>query len=241
MKAGSARFAPARRAVRAAPVAGPDFRPKIAPSMADAAAGLGLADGDLTPAVRTALHTLFTTIEELRGEVAGLKGQIDDLKGLADHDTLTPLLNRRAFMRELSRIRAFCERYGGAASVIYFDLDGLKGINDRFGHAAGDVALKAVATRLLASLRESDVAARLGGDEFAVILVQAGKDIAAAKAASLAAAIEADPVDLGEWSAPMRLSWGVEELDGAADIEAVLASADAAMYAAKRARKAARG
>jgi diguanylate cyclase (GGDEF)-like protein len=212
--------------------------PRAAPSLADAAAGLGLSEDELTPSVRTALHALLTTIDELRGDVAQLKGQLADLRGLADHDTLTPLLNRRAFVRELSRVRAFCERYGGAASLIYFDLDGFKAINDRFGHAAGDVALKAVAERLIGSLRESDVAARLGGDEFAVILVQADRAVAQAKAASLAAAIEDEPVDLGEWSTPLRLSYGVEEIGAGADAEDVLASADQAMYVAKRARKA---
>ena len=84
-------------------------------------------------------------------------------------------------------------------------------------------------------MRESDIVARIGGDEFAVILVQADQTVAEAKAAALAAAIEARPVEFGEWSAPLHLSWGVIQIDPDADVATLLAQADAAMYARKRA------
>ncbi len=200
---------------------------------------LGITEPEMTPAVKEAVQTLLTEIEDLRGEVARLKGRLAEVEDLADRDALTPLLNRRALVRELGRIRTFAQRYGTAASLVYFDLDDLKGVNDRFGHAAGDAALKAVAERLLASVRESDIVGRMGGDEFAVILVQADQAVAEAKAASLARAIEAEPLRFGDWSAPLHISFGVRQITQDAEPEALIAEADAAMYAKKRERKSA--
>ena len=204
----------------------------------DKAAFLGLGEDDLTPPVRAAVQTLLTEVDDLRGEVGRLKARLFEMEGLADRDALTPLLNRRAFMRELRRVQTFARRYGSPASLVYFDLDGFKAVNDRYGHAAGDVALKDVAQRLVDNVRESDVVARIGGDEFAVLLVQADLPTAEAKAAHLAEAIEGRPVFFGQWSAPLHISWGVRQIPDDADPEAVLAEADAAMFVRKRGRAA---
>ncbi|MES2343190.1 MAG: GGDEF domain-containing protein [Pseudomonadota bacterium] len=203
---------------------------------ADRTAFLGLSEADLTPAVQGAVKTLLTEIDDLRGEVARLKAKLSEAETLADRDPLTPLLNRRAFIRELGRIRTFAQRYGSPASVVYFDLDGFKGVNDRFGHAAGDAALQAVAERLAANVRDSDIIGRMGGDEFGVILVQADEATARAKAESLAQAIEASPIQFGDWSAPLHISYGVREITPDTEPEALVAEADAAMFAAKRLR-----
>jgi diguanylate cyclase (GGDEF)-like protein len=201
---------------------------------ADSAAFLGLGESDLTPQVQAALVTLLSEIDELRQEVGRLKARLSEAEELADQDVLTPLLNRRAFIRELNRVIAFAQRYGGPASLIYFDLDGFKAVNDRFGHAAGDLALKAVAERLAANVRESDVVGRLGGDEFAVILVHADRATAQAKAASLASVVEDEPVQCGEWLAPLKISYGVRQVTPGITAEQLLADADAAMYGQKR-------
>jgi diguanylate cyclase (GGDEF)-like protein len=201
----------------------------------DSAAFLGLGEMDLTPQVQAALTTLLGEIDELRKEVGRLKARLAEAETLADQDALTPLLNRRAFVRELGRVLAFIQRYGGPASLIYFDLDGFKAVNDRFGHAAGDLALGAVAERLAANVRESDIVGRLGGDEFGVILVHADLATAAAKAAALAQAIESAPAQCGEWLVPLKISYGVRKVVPGFGPEQVLAAADAAMYARKRA------
>jgi diguanylate cyclase (GGDEF)-like protein len=203
---------------------------------ADSTAFLGLSEADLTPQVQAALAQLFTEIEELRKEVTRMKAHLAEAEALADEDVLTPLANRRAFMRELTRTIAFAQRYGGPAALIYFDLDGFKQVNDRFGHAAGDEALKSVAQRLLAHVRESDIVGRLGGDEFGVILNQADEPTALAKAAQLAAAIEGEPVACGDYMAPLHVTWGVRAVTESATAESLLSEADAAMYASKRAK-----
>lgn len=206
---------------------------------ADTAEFLGIGEAEMTPAVSGAVQTLLGEIDDLRGEVARLKARLAETEVLADRDALTPLLNRRAFLRELARTRTFIQRYGSPASLVYFDLDDLKGVNDRLGHAAGDAALTAVAERLVAHVRESDVVGRMGGDEFAVILVQADHAVAEAKAAALARAVEAEPLRFGDWSAPLHISWGVREITQEAEPETLVAQADAAMYARKRERRSA--
>ena len=202
----------------------------------DSTGFLGLGEADLTPQVQAALGRLFTEIDELRQEVSRLKAHLSEAEALADHDVLTPLLNRRAFVRELGRNVAFAQRYGAPASLVYLDLDGFKGVNDRFGHAAGDDVLKAVATRLIAQVREFDVVGRLGGDEFAVILAQADQATAAAKAEQLVAAVQAEPFPCGDWMTPLHITHGVRQIDPALSAEDILAGADAAMFAAKRAK-----
>ena len=204
----------------------------------DSAAFLGIAEVEMTPAVKAAIQALLGEIDDLRGEVGRLKGRLAEAEALADRDALTPLLNRRAFVRELGRIRTFAQRYGSPASLVYIDLDDLKGVNDRLGHAAGDAALKAVAERLLSQLRESDIVGRMGGDEFAVILAQADQATAEAKAAALARAIEAEPLQFGEWSAPLHISFGVCAITADAEPEALVSAADQAMFVRKRVRRA---
>jgi len=199
---------------------------------------LGVPEVEMTPAVKAALTTLLAELDELRGEVTRLKARLTEAEDLADRDGLTPLLNRRAFLRELNRVRTFAQRYGSPASLVYFDLDGFKAVNDRYGHAAGDAALRAVAARLTANVRESDVVGRMGGDEFAVVLAQADRQTAEAKARSLADAFEREPLKFGDWTAPIRLSYGVAEITPDAAPEALIAEADSAMFAAKRLRKA---
>ena len=202
----------------------------------DSARFLGLAEDELTPPVHAALGQLLAEIDELRKEVGRLKSQLSEAEEIADRDVLTPLLNRRAFVRELGRTMAYSQRYGSKASLAYFDLDGFKAVNDRFGHAGGDETLKAVSRQLMAHVRETDVVGHIGGDEFAVILAQADEAAAAAKAAQLAAVIQSEPLQSGAWMMPLHVSWGVRQIDPAFSAEDMLSAADSAMYERKRAR-----
>jgi diguanylate cyclase (GGDEF)-like protein len=176
---------------------------------------------------------LAAELDFLRGEVARLQSRLEEAESLADTDVLAPVLNRRAFLRELNRIIAFVGRYESSAALLYFDLDGFKGVNDTYGHAAGDAALRTVAGRLLAHVRESDIVGRLGGDEFAVILVQVDEDAARAKAESLARMLAADPVGFDGEEIPLRATCGLCMLEAELAAEQALARADAAMFLRK--------
>jgi diguanylate cyclase (GGDEF)-like protein len=175
---------------------------------------------------------LMQEVEALRLELRAMGRQLAEAERLADHDVLTPLLNRRAFVREVQRAIALTRRHETPASVIYFDLDDFKGVNDRFGHAAGDAVLIAVAERLLAHVREADVVGRIGGDEFAVLLLHADLQAAQAKAASLAAAVSESAVEAAS-DARISLTWGVRQIGAVDSAEQALSEADAAMYLRK--------
>jgi len=113
---------------------------------------------------------LVEEISMLRGKVARLQERVEQLDQLAHQDSLIDLPNRRGFMRELERLIARVDRYGINAAMLFVDLDGLKMINDTFGHRAGDEALIQVANLLSKGVRHSDVVARIGGDEFGILL-----------------------------------------------------------------------
>lgn len=194
---------------------------------------MGVPEAELTPKVRQAIATLMAEVQNLRDEIERLKKRADHLEQLADQDSLTPILNRRAFIRELSRSTAFAERYGASASVLYFDVNGMKEINDSLGHAAGDVALKHVADVLLKNLRASDVVGRLGGDEFGVILAQTDEEAAESKAKELAEAIAGTVLTYEEQDFQIGIAYGVYTVSAGDEVEEALDAADKAMYAQK--------
>jgi diguanylate cyclase (GGDEF)-like protein len=190
----------------------------------------GIPEAELTPRVRQALLTLMNEVQQLRRQLDDAKGRIGFLERLADEDALMPISNRRAFVRELSRVMAGAQRYGTPASVIYFDLDGLKRINDTLGHAAGDAALQHCGRLLVESVRTSDFVGRLGGDEFGVILVQTDEETASKKAVSLAETIAGKPLEWQGKEIPLSVSWGVHSFNGTEDVAGALDAADRAMY-----------
>lgn len=166
----------------------------------------------------------------LRRELRALQLQIGELERLADSDTLTPLLNRRAFLREVERSIARVARHGTPVAVMIADLDGLKAINDGAGHQAGDAALMHVGYSLKAQVRATDIVARIGGDEFGLVLEDLDTGAAEAKACSLAVSIAAEPLD----GTPVSISIGYTLVTPDDNIDSIIARADAAMYARKR-------
>jgi diguanylate cyclase (GGDEF)-like protein len=195
---------------------------------------MGIPEAELTPKVRTAIMGLLQEVDRLRQELEEGKKRVAFLEKMADQDTLVPIANRRAFVRELSRMIAFAERYGSPASLIYFDINGLKIINDNLGHAAGDAAIRHVATVLTGNVRESDTVGRLGGDEFGVLLANAPQSAAQDKAAILAGKIEAVPFEWGGRHVPLRVAYGAYGFTGGEDAAKALAEADRAMYVQKQ-------
>ncbi|ACT60629.1 GGDEF domain-containing protein [Hirschia baltica] len=198
----------------------------------------GISEAELTPTVRAAIAAMTGEISELRTKNKSLLKSLENAESMADHDALVPLFNRRAFVRELSRLIAFARRYGLDASVIYFDLDGFKSINDTHGHAAGDKILLAVAEVLIQQTRESDLLGRLGGDEFIAVLTSVKPSSAREKAAQLADEIRNISIQHEGKLLSIDASFGVTTLEHDETAEIQIARSDEAMYAAKLRRKA---
>ncbi len=207
---------------------------RATPQAQDVATIMGIPESELTPKVRQALQQLMAEVYSLRQDLEEARQRVGYLEQLADQDSLAPVLNRRAFVRELSRMAAFEERYGPAGSVLYFDVNGMKPINDTYGHAAGDAVLKRVCEVLLRDTRASDVVGRLGGDEFGVILAQSGVEKAAEKAARLAAAIAVEEVVWEGHPLSVTVAYGAHTLSSGQQADDALKAADEAMYANKR-------
>jgi diguanylate cyclase (GGDEF)-like protein len=226
----------ARAAQQAARGYGAAGGEEAAPARAagDVAKVAGLSEAELTPKVRQALDMLMAEVQRMREELSQARHRISYLEKLADEDALVLVANRRAFVREMSRIVAYAERYGSSSSVLYFDIDGFKVINDQHGHAAGDAALRHVARLLAENVRESDVVGRLGGDEFGVILAQADAEAATEKANGLAFIIAAEPFEFEGNRFNLRVSFGVYSFSGTEDAGEALQRADRAMYAHKQ-------
>jgi diguanylate cyclase (GGDEF)-like protein len=204
----------------------------------DSAAVLGIPEAELTPRVQAAVAGLMGELQTLRRQLERMQERVGELERLADRDTLTPLVNRRAFLRELDRTIAQVERHGLKASVLYIDLDGLKQINDRYGHAVGDQAILRFGEVVNDNVRRTDLVGRLGGDEFAVLLVQTDTEQAVLKAGAINEALQRRPIFVDRNAVSLGFSFGVEALVPGRTAAEVLESADRAMYAQKQGKKA---
>lgn len=171
---------------------------------------------------------------ELTDEVTQLRLRVLELEAAADLDPLLPIYNRRAFMREVSRAQEVMSRYGMVSSIIFFDLDGFKLINDRYGHGIGDKILEQIADSLLSGVRQCDMVARLGGDEFGVLLFKSDQMIAKAKAGALACRIGDLSLQHPDGPIGITASWGTAPCEPNQSAAKVLERADRAMYLDKR-------
>lgn len=186
--------------------------------------GLDAVLAKLTPEDRAVVRGALDRAEKTKAE----------LRHLADHDSLTGLLNRRRFRAELDQYVSFSARYGGRGAVMVIDIDGLKEVNDRLGHQAGDTLIRRVAEILRERVRATDIVARLSGDEFAVLMpqsdtagaLQLGEDLRAQVAEGMPLNSEIDAASI---SVGITMFGG----QGAVGAEAVLVAADQAMYQAK--------
>lgn len=160
------------------------------------------------------------------------------MQHLAEHDALTGLRNRGAFMAALAGRIARHRADGPALALLFIDLDHFKQINDAHGHLAGDALLRGIAGRLLASLQGDAVAGRFGGDEFVILLPAAGRGQAHETASRLLAAMtEPVPWNGQLMSVTPTIGVALYPLD-ANSADALLRQADAALYAGKAAGRA---
>ncbi|WP_022681432.1 sensor domain-containing diguanylate cyclase [Sphingobium bisphenolivorans] len=157
-----------------------------------------------------------------------------ELRRIAERDHLTGALTRRAFLTEMNRTIALFERHQRPASVLLFDIDHFKNINDTHGHPIGDQVIRGIAELCAGLQRPSDSLGRLGGEEFAILLPETTQDDAAKAAQRFCEAIEAARLTAIP-SLQVTASFGVSEIaEGYASSEIWLAAADEALYDAKR-------
>ena len=178
------------------------------------------------------------------GKLKGFEGELTDiterrrvaelLSHTARHDFLTGLFNRSVFVEELKRTIASAHRDGSSFAVLYLDLDHFKDVNDTLGHPVGDGLLQAVAERLHAAIRETDIVARFGGDEFALINTNIGEPTDAVVLADKVLKVLGEPFSIrgGEVRSGASIGIAVYGSD-APDAEALLSQADVALYRAK--------
>jgi diguanylate cyclase (GGDEF)-like protein/PAS domain S-box-containing protein len=160
-----------------------------------------------------------------------------ELKHQAFHDALTGLPNRALFAREAAAALEAARSAGRTAGVLFVDLDDFKVVNDTMGHGVGDELLVAVASRLAATVRESDTAARLGGDEFALLIDDAADPGAVDAFAERIVAAFTEPVALSDAKVAASITVGVATSRDSGDVDELLRHADLALYAAKSAGK----
>jgi len=161
-----------------------------------------------------------------------------ELHRLAHTDALTRLPNRLHFMTLFHQRFAHAQRHEHSFAVLLMDLDGFKGINDDYGHAAGDTALETVARRVSNAVRGGDTFSRLGGDEFALLVEEFDHPEDLQSVAEKITALVAAPFSWKGHRLELGGSIGIAVHDGSAETEAenLLQAADVAMYRAKRDR-----
>ncbi|NVH77192.1 GGDEF domain-containing protein [Paraburkholderia sp. JPY432] len=155
------------------------------------------------------------------------------MERLATIDDLTGALGRRAFIARAEALFELAKVAKSKLSIAILDIDNFKGINDRYGHAAGDQALAHVALTISRELRQTDVLGRIGGEEFALLMPLTGKDEAAHLTNRLRALVAASVARAPTGDVACTLSAGVDEFGNGDTVASVMARADTALYAAK--------
>lgn len=179
---------------------------------------------------------LVERVQHLEQRLQEMARQVEQLEQLARRDALTGLPNRTALEEELAREEARCRRFGTRAAVLLLDVVGLKGVNDHYGHLAGDEVLRAVGRALRETARASDVVGRWGGDEFLTILP--GTDFPGAQTFLSRVRQGLREVRLpGGQVVPVELADGVATRDEAGSLAAALETADQRLVARKQARQ----
>jgi len=178
-------------------------------------------------------ETLVAEISRLRAEVARLESRVEELDRLANMDSLVPVANRRGLIASLDRMIARQERHGTPSALLFVDVDGLKALNDAFGHSAGDAALIHLTEMMVASVRQTDMVARIGGDEFAILLDHADEKNAEETAARLADQVADCEFCFEGKCLPLSIAIGFTVLQTGDSPTSVLDRADEAMYREK--------
>ena len=198
---------------------------------------LGIPEAEMTPAVSLTISALLEKLDDTNRELSRTKESLAEIERLVDVDCVAPIPNRRAFMRRLAWAITMHERYGHPSTILYFDLNDFKKINDMYGHAAGDLAIRHISQLLSNAMRESDFLARIGGDEFAVIMYYADEEAAKKRGLRIAEKLQTTPFVFGGRHMKVSAAYGYYSVRSGDDAESALAAADMSMYVDKRRSK----
>jgi len=185
-----------------------------------------LGRADLPADVQAAVDQLASENAMLRASRAAMQERVDELEESTERDALTPLPNRRYFLRALERTVSKVDRHGTEAALLFIDLDDLKGINARHGQVTGDAVLIHVAKTLSGLIRSSDLLARVGGDEFGLILDHLDHNSAIDTAERIGRYIAQTPLDRGDGEIHVAASIGVAGIMAGDRVEEILVRAD---------------
>jgi diguanylate cyclase (GGDEF)-like protein len=184
---------------------------------------------DLVRVLRAGLHRIMTAATEAYHVRSNA-----ELDRLAHTDALTGLYNRRYWEPELERYVELYKRYRHPFAILMLDFDNLKWVNDTFGHAAGDSALKHLASLMRMNVRDVDIPCRFGGDEFVILMPEAEKSAIQAVGRRIAESLAKTQFKLGRSFASLRVSFGTSACpEDGVESEALLQAADASLYRAK--------
>lgn len=181
---------------------------------------------DLSSHRQTKLEALNANLEEIVSQ------RTKKLEKLSNTDSLTGLYNKRYLMEKLLEQAALAEQYGVKFSVVLFDVDHFKRINDTFGHLEGDRVLSEISAYLFGSVRESDTVGRFGGEEFMIVMGHTGIEEATIAAQRYRTAIS--DMIFGERKIELTISGGVAEYREDESLEALVDRADSRLYMAKK-------
>ena len=194
-------------------------------------------DASYMETIERARAELINVSTDFVDQLVAQQRQIDTLRRQATHDGLTQLMNYQFFHETLGREMARAKRSHMPLTVIMADIDRFKGVNDTYGHLAGDQALKTVAEHLKTSLRETDCIARYGGEEFAMIIFNTQPEDALMVADRVRETISDVPIQFGNQTFQITMSLGIATMypDDALSPEELIDLADKALYRAKSA------
>src|SRR4051794_18202487 len=192
-----------------------------------------ISRGRSDAAFRDVERRTLDTLAAVAGETLERQRLVAEMTRMARFDPLTGLANRAVFSDRLEHALGLSRRGHGTVAVLYCDLDGFKGVNDRLGHDAGDQVLGEVGRRLQTVLRSADTAARLGGDEFAILAEDLLDGEEAITIGDRIVEAFAEPIMLRDQSIPLGISVGVAVSTGDLEPDELLRNSDMAMYRAK--------
>ncbi|MGE3770309.1 MAG: GGDEF domain-containing protein [Bdellovibrionales bacterium] len=189
-------------------------------------------------ATPVAVHNTQEALNIALRVIAEQQRRISELEGEATTDLLTGLLNKRGFARAFERECERAQRSGEAtALLVMFDLDGLKQINDTYGHPAGDAYIRGFAASLKHAVRTTDYIGRIGGDEFALILTDTSVQRAWERIAIIAEVLNQHYIKHDGKRFKLCASHGCSAIKAGEHVEQLIADADARLYENKRQRK----